>query len=74
VFEDRVDQRGEGVGVAESAGLDRVEYPLQCWVEAEAISAVEMGVAEILDVFGKVAEEEDVVFTDFASNLRFQCQ
>ena len=28
-----------------------------------------MGVAEVFDVFGEVAEEEDVLFADFARDL-----
>jgi hypothetical protein len=31
--------------------------------------AVEMAVAQLLDIFGQVAEEEDVLFADLASDF-----
>jgi len=61
---DAVAQRGEAARVAELAGIDGGEDAGEVRVEAEV--AVEVGVAEVFDVFGQVAEEEDVGLADFA--------
>lgn len=60
-------ERGELAGVAEGAGCDGVEDFGEVRVEVEA--AVEVAVAELFDVFGEVAEEEDVLFADFAGDF-----
>ena len=62
-----VHQRAELSCVAESATADRGEDLLELGVEVEF--AVEVGVAEVFDIFGEVAEQEDVVFADFAGDL-----
>ena len=61
---DAVAQGTEAGGVAKSPGFDGGEDLREMWVEFEG--AVGVGVAEVFDVFGEVAEEEDVGFADFA--------
>jgi len=63
VVDDGVDERGELARVAEGAGLDGVEGALEHGVQVEF--GVEVRMPEVLDVFGEVAEEEDVFFADF---------
>lgn len=53
--------------VAEGVRLDGVEDALQLRVQLEV--AVEVTMAEVLDVFGKVAEEEDVLLADFTRDF-----
>lgn len=67
VVDDRVDEGGELGGVAEGAGADRVEDAGELGIEVE-VCAVEVVVAEVVDVFGEVAEEEDVFFAYFAGD------
>ena len=64
IIGDAVAQGAEAVGVAKSPGFDRGEDFREVRVEFEG--AVGVGVAEVFDVFGEVAEEEDVGFADFA--------
>ena len=61
---DRVAESGEAASVAKGVGFYGVENARQVRVESEG--AVVVGVAEVFDVFGEVAEEEDVVGGDFA--------
>ena len=61
---DRIAQRGKAARVAKGVGFDGVEDASEVRVEGEG--AVGVGVAEVFDVFGEVAEEEDVVRGDFA--------
>ena len=61
---DRITQCGKATRVAEGVGFDGVEDAGEIGVEGEV--AVGVGVAEVFDVFGEVAEEEDVVGGDFA--------
>ena len=56
--------------VAEGVRLDGVEDALQLRVQLEV--AVEVTMAEVLDVFGKVAEEEDVLLADFTRDFDLQ--
>ena len=67
---DGVDKGGEVALVAECAALDGVEDFLELGVELEI--AVEVVVTEIFDVFGEVAEEEDVLFADFAGDFNLE--
>jgi len=67
VILDSVDQCGEGTCVTEHTTFDGVEDLEE--VGVECVCAVGMGVTKIFDVFGEVAEEEDVVFADFAGNF-----
>ena len=75
VVDDAVDEGGELAGVAEAAGLDGVKDFAQPVVQL--VFAVKMVVAEVFDVFGKVAEEEDVGVANFASDFdleKSRCQ
>ncbi len=67
MLDDAVDQSTELASVAESPVADRVEDAIQLRVKLEA--AVEVVMAQVLDVFCEIAEEEDVVLADFASDL-----
>ena len=64
VVGNRVAKSGKPTGVAESVGFDGVKNAREVRVESEG--AVGVGVAEVFDVFGEIAEEEDVVGGDFA--------
>lgn len=61
------DEGGELVGVAEGVGLDGVEDFDQ--VRVDGMGAVVVCVAQVFDVFGQVAEEEDVVLADLAGDF-----
>ena len=65
VVSDAIAQSRETVRIAEGVRFDGVEDFSKVRVEGEA--AVCVGVAQVLDVFGEVAEEEDIGFTDFTS-------
>lgn len=67
MIDNGVDEGAELSGVAEGAVADGVEDTLELGVELEA--AVEVVVAEIFDIFGQVAKEEDVIFADFPRDL-----
>lgn len=58
---------GEVGCVAKHVVFDRFEHLRQLRVELEV--SVEVPVAELLDVFGKCAEEEDVLLADFAGDF-----
>ena len=67
MVDDGVAEGSEAVGVAKGVGLDGVEDFGEVGVEGEG--TVVVGVAEVFDVFGQVAEEEDVGFADLACDL-----
>lgn len=67
VLLDGIGEGGEVARVAKCVALDCVEDALQLGVKLEI--AVEVSVTEILDVFSEVAEEEDVLFADFAGDF-----
>lgn len=71
MFDDGVAERREASGVAEHATFDGVEDFAEVRVELEV--AVGVGVAQVFYVFGQVAEEEDVVFADFAGDFNLSC-
>ena len=64
VIGNRVTKSREATCVAKHVGFDGVEDAGEVWGEGEG--AVVVGMAEVFDVFGEVAEEEDVVGGDFA--------
>lgn len=64
---DGSDESTECTSVTESAFLDLLEDGAEVWVES--VRAVVVCVAEILDIFGQVTEEEDVVLSDFTSDF-----
>ena len=53
--------------ITKHAITNGVEYCSKIRIELEL--RVEVGVSEILDVFSEVAEEEDILFTDFTGDL-----
>jgi hypothetical protein len=61
---DSADQRAERAGLTEGTFLYFFEDFNEAWVEG--VDTVSMCMPKILDVFGKVAEQKDVVFTNFA--------
>lgn len=67
VLFDGCGQGGEVSCIAEHVTLDRGEDLGQLRVELEV--AIEVSVAEFLDIFGEVTEEENVVLADFASDF-----
>ncbi len=67
LVDDGVAEGGEAAGVAKGAGFDRVKDLGEVWVEFDV--AVGVGVTEVFDVLGEVAEEEDVRFADFAGDF-----
>lgn len=60
-------ERREVSFVAEHVVFNCGEHALQLWVQLEV--AIEVSVAQVLDVFGEIAEEEDVLLADFAGDL-----
>ena len=67
VLDDAVEQRGEGARVAKLARVDGVEDVGE--VGVELVLLVEVAVAEVFDVLGQVAEEEDVFFANLARDF-----
>lgn len=72
VVDDRVYEVGELAGIAENAFANGLEDVLEHGVQVEVL--VEVCVAQVLDVFAEVAEEEDVLFSDFSCDLCYTCQ
>lgn len=68
VVADGGDHAAEALRVAELAGLDGLEDLVEGGVDG-VVLPVGVRVAEVLDVFGEVAEEEDVVLADFAGDF-----
>jgi hypothetical protein len=60
----RRDQGGEVVGGTKGVGADEGEDGGEGGVQGRG--SVGVGVAQVFDVFGEVAEEEDVLLADFA--------
>jgi len=60
-------QGAEHSCVAESVGLDSLKDFEKIWVKT--VRAVVVGMAKVFDVFGQIAEEEDVILSDLASNF-----
>lgn len=59
-----LDQRGKVVGRPEGVGADVIEDGSEVGVQGGR--GVGVCVAQVFDVFGEVAEEEDVLLADFA--------
>lgn len=66
VLGDAVDKGTELTRIAKHALTNDAEDTGELRVELEA--RVGVGVAQVLDVLGEVAEEEDVVFADLSSS------
>ena len=71
LVDDAVAKSSEAARIAELAAFDGVEHFRKVGIELEG--AVVVGVAEVFDVFGEIAEEEDVGFTDLARDLNLCC-
>ena len=67
LVDDGVAQGAEAARVAELTALDGVEHFREVGVDFEV--AIGVSVAEVFDVLGEVAEEEDVRFADFAGDF-----
>ena len=67
VLNNCIDKSGESPLVAELARLDRFEDFLQCWINL--ILAIEVVVAEIFNIFSKVAKEENILVACFPSDF-----
>ena len=60
-------QRGERSNVAECIRFNAVKHSLELRINRRLV--VSVCVTQILDIFGEVAEEEDVVFANFAGDF-----
>ena len=67
LIDDRVAKGAESAGIAKTPAFDGVKDLSEIRVKFEG--AIVMSMAEIFNVFGQVAEEEDVIFADFASDF-----
>jgi hypothetical protein len=67
VVADRGDQTGKVLRVAEGPLLDGLEDLGK--VGVDVVRAIRVRVAEVLDIFGQVAKEENVVLTNFTRDL-----
>ena len=67
MVDDSIRECREGARITKHTALDGVEDLFEFFVEL--VVAVDVGVAELVDIFGEVAEEEDVVFADFAGDF-----
>lgn len=61
------DESRERSNVAKGVGLDAVKHGLELRIHRRFV--VGMCVTQVFDVFGEVAEEEDVVLADFAGDF-----
>lgn len=64
---DSSNQSSKGTGVTKGVGFDGLKDFGE--VGVESVRAVGVSVTEVFDVFCEVAEEEDVVFADFAGDF-----
>ena len=62
-----VDEGGKGVLVAKSTGVEGIKDSVEFRVEL--VFTIVVIVAEVFDVFGEVAKEEDVLVAGFTSDL-----
>jgi hypothetical protein len=67
LLSDRVTQRNEAFGVAESSGFDDIKNLRQIGVEGEG--AEFMGVTKVFDVLGQVTEKEDIRFPNLPGDF-----
>jgi hypothetical protein len=70
VLDNAIDQRREGARVAEGTFLDCIEHLSKTLVEL--VRPIDVTVAKVLNVLCEVAEEEDVVLPNFASNFNLE--
>jgi acetolactate synthase regulatory subunit len=67
VLNNAVDERGEAFSVAKPSSTNAVENSGQLGIEL--VVRVDMSVSQILNVFRKVTEKEDVLLANFTRNL-----
>lgn len=67
MLDDAVDESREALRVAKHALVDAIEDLGERGFELVVL--VEVGVAEVLDVFGEIAEEEDVVLANLTGDF-----
>lgn len=67
MINDAVKKRRKRARIAEGTRVDAVKHGSESRVEL--VFLVEVSVAELIDIFGEVAEEEDVVLADFARDF-----
>lgn len=70
MLNDTVDQRGKALSIAKCTVVDVIEDG--CELRIKLVLRVQMGVTEVLDIFGKVTKEEDVLFADFAGDFNLK--
>jgi hypothetical protein len=63
----RGNESGESTSVTKGALLDFFENVGE--IRVQRMCAVGVSMAEVLDIFGKVTKEKDVVLTDFTSDF-----
>lgn len=71
MVDDAVDESREGASITKLALVDGVEDVGK--VRVKLILLVEVGVAELLDVFGEVTEKEDVLLADLTGDFNLKC-
>jgi hypothetical protein len=67
VLHDAIEQGGKALGIAKGAAVDVIKYIGE--LRLELVLLVQMRVAEVLDILGKVTEQEDVLFTNLAGDF-----
>jgi hypothetical protein len=67
VLNNAVDERGEAFSVSKPSSTNAVENSGQLGIEL--VVRVDMSVSQILNVFRKVTEKEDVLLANFTGNL-----
>jgi hypothetical protein len=67
VLHDAIEQGGEALGIAKGAAVNMIEYVGELGLEL--VLLVQMRVAEVLDILGKVTEQEDVLFANLAGDF-----
>jgi hypothetical protein len=67
MLHDAIKQGGEALGIAKGAAVDVIKYIGE--LRLELVLLVQMCVAEVLNILGKVTEQEDVLFTNLAGDF-----
>lgn len=62
-----VNKGGESTSITESAVPNFVKDGSESWIEL--ILAVQVAVTKVIDVFGQISEEEDVVLANLAGDF-----
>ena len=67
MVDDAVDERGEGASLTKSTLFNLVKDFGEGFVKM--VIAIDVGMAQVVDIFGEVAEKENVVLADFARDF-----